>query len=256
MANTLSEQSWLNMAKTGTVVVYANEQMAWRTYEMFLRELIESRGCRTLCEVGGGANPMFSEEFVSERGLDYVILDVSRDELDKAPLAYRKVCADISGCEVPGEGRFDFVFSKMLAEHVKNGQDFHQNVARLLRPGGIAVHFFPTLFAPPFVLNALLPERLAASVLSVVQAGRERSGKRAKFPAYYSWCRGPQRRQIARLEGLGYVVEKYIGFFGAAGYYQRVPMIERANARLADWLVRHPVPSITSFAWVVLRKAA
>ncbi len=254
MDNVLSEEPWSAVMDPGSVVAYADSEKAWRHYDEFLRDLIESRGYRTICEVGGGANPTFSEEFVSERGLDYVIMDVSQEELDKAPSVYRKVCADIVGSVVDGEGRFDLVFSKMLAEHVQSGERFHRNVARLLRPGGIAVHFFPTLFAPPFVLNTLLPERLAESILHMIQAGRERSGKRAKFPAYYSWCRGPRREQIARLERLGYKVEKYIGFFGHAGYYRKLPLIERAHVLLAKWLVRHPIPAITSFAWVVLRK--
>ena len=38
----------------------------------------------------------------------------------------------------------------------------------------------PTMFAPPFVLNYLLPERLAESVLHLMQPGRERSGKQSK----------------------------------------------------------------------------
>lgn len=254
MTSTASDIGWLEGTTSGGVVGYAEGDLAWSDYERFLRHLIVTRDIRAVCEVGGGANPMFPRELINERSLDYVIMDISQEELDKAPAGYRKVRADIVEDRTRLDCQFDLVFSKMLAEHVSSGEAFHRNVARLLRPGGIAVHFFPTLFAPPFVLNALLPERLAESVLHYVQTGRERSGKRAKFPAYYSWCRGPTRKQIALFEGLGFEVERYIGFFGHAGYYRKVPALERLHRRFSAWLVKHPIPQVSSFAWVVLRK--
>ena len=46
----------------------------------------------------------------------------------------------------------------MLAEHVPDGYRFHSNLFELLKPGGVAFHFMPTLYSPPFVINRLLPE--------------------------------------------------------------------------------------------------
>lgn len=254
MIDQTAETAWLTGIESGPVIGYAAGEWAWRNYDAFLRRIIASHRVRSVCEIGGGANPAFPLEYVAERELDYLILDLSQDELDKAPSGYRKVQADIVQAAPGGERGFDLVFSKMLAEHVLDGERFHRNVGELLRPGGIAVHFFPTLYAPPFVLNALLPERLAEFVLHIVQTGRERTGKRAKFPAYYHWCRGPTSRQVERFESLGFEIERYIGFFGHAGYFRKVPTLERAHRYFATWLVKHPFPQITSFTWVVLRK--
>ena len=44
-------------------------------------------------------------------------------------------------------------------------ENAYRNIAKLLRPGGVFVNLIPTLYAPPFVLNRLLPEQISARVL-------------------------------------------------------------------------------------------
>jgi SAM-dependent methyltransferase len=234
---------------------YANFEEAWGSYDTFLQTLIERTGAKRVLEVGGGANPALPLDFVLRQGLEYTILDISLDELGKAPNDYMKVQGDISSpsLDLP-ERDYDLVFSKMLAEHIQNGETFHRNVYRLLGSSGRAFHFFPTLYAPPFMFNRLLPERLAEQVLNLLQSGREESGKNKKFPAYYSWCRGPTRKQMRRFSGLGYQVEEYIGFFGHDPYYSKFPLLLRLHRTLSKWLERHPIPLLCSFTYVILRK--
>jgi 2-polyprenyl-3-methyl-5-hydroxy-6-metoxy-1,4-benzoquinol methylase len=76
------------------------------------------------------------------------------------------------------------VFSKMLCEHLPDARTFHENCLRLLKPGGRAVHFFPTLYTLPFVANRLIPEEFARAVLRRIQPGRIDDPKHEKFPAY------------------------------------------------------------------------
>lgn len=238
---------------------YRSSVVAWSGYPVYVEDLIIRSGARRVLELGGGANPAIPQEFLQRHGIEYTVLDISPTELAKAPDDYRKVCGDIGSpaLRFDGiEGRYDFIFSKMLAEHVKNGEQMHRNVYRLLAPGGKAAHYFPTLYAPPFVVNRLVPERLGYWLLRWLETGRESDGNKGKFPAYYSWCRGPTRRQIARLQGLGYAVEEYIGFFGHRIYYRRIPPLRALHVRLADWLVRHPVPALTSSSYVLLSKPA
>jgi SAM-dependent methyltransferase len=232
-------------------VSYGFFQEAWRDHAAIVRRLIELDRPRTVCEIGGGANPSLPLSFVAERGLDYTILDISPAELDKAPAGYRKLAADICAAEPAAAGRFDFMFSKMLAEHVASGSAFHRNVFRALAPGGLACHFFPTLYAPAFVANRLLPEDVSGMALAAF-APRDRH-RHGKFPARYSWCRGPTRRQLARLAAIGYEIVAYRGFFGH-DYYRRIPPLHWASRRTAEWLCRHPWAPMTSFALALLRK--
>lgn len=235
-------------------ISYACSEQAWENVTSHVENLILANGAKRILEVGGGANPSFSLEFVKKHGLEYSILDISATELAKAPDGYLKVEADITdyGLTLPTE--YDLIFSRMLAEHVRDGKCFHQNVYRLLAKGGTAFHFFPTLYAPPFVVNRLLPETLAEKILHLLQPGREQDGKHAKFPAYYSWCRGPLAKQIKRFESLGFTVTEYIGYFGHAAYYAKIPLYYAFHQRLSAWLVRHPIPHLTSFAYVTLQK--
>jgi hypothetical protein len=236
------------------IVRYSHSEEAWANTFGYLERLIIDKGVRRVLEVGGGANPSFPLEFVTQHGLEYTVLDISAVELAKAPQGYLKVQADITSAALDLAGDYDLIFSKMLAEHVKDGEIFHRNVHALLSPSGTAFHFFPTLFAPPFVVNRLMPERLAEQLLYFLQTGREKNGRRAKFPAYYSWCRGPILSQINRFENLGYQVSEYIGFFGHDAYYLRFPVLANVHRAFASWLVRHPVPWLTSFAYVTLVK--
>lgn len=236
------------------LISFGDSEVAWRNVKSTIQNAIIGSGAKRILEVGAGANPLFPEAFLVDHGLDYTALDVSAIELDKAPACYHKIVADICADDLPIHNQFDFVFSRMLAEHVRDGAAFHRNVFRLLAPGGHAFHFFPTMWAPPFVLNRVLPERLAELVLHTVQSSRERSGKLAKFPAYYSWCRGPMPSQIARFGSLGYQVVTYTGFFGHRGYYLKFPALLRIHDRLAAWLIAHPKPWLTSFAYVTLQK--
>ncbi len=236
-----------------SVVRYAVSDVGWGSFAPLTRALIKERDLRRVIEIGGGANPSFPPEEVRALDLDYTLLDISQAELDKAPPGYKTVCADIASPELQLNGEHDFAFSHMLAEHVRDGETFHRNVWRLLRPGGYALHFFPTLWAPPFVVNRMLPERAADRLLRWISPGRDRY-RQAKFPAYYDWCRGPTQAQIRRFERIGFSVESYDGYYGHHRYYRRFPPLHKLHLRWSRYLSRHPQPDLTSFAMVLLRK--
>jgi SAM-dependent methyltransferase len=226
---------------------------AWRSFADALGAEVTRPGVRRICELGGGAHPAIPLDFVERNGLDYTVIDISAEELAKAPDGYVKVMADVTSPSLPDLGSFDLVLSRTLLEHVREPESLHRNVLRLLAPGGHALHFFPTLYEPTMVFNRLMPERLTRPLLTVGQPYRGRGGEREKFHAYYRWCRGPKRRQVARFEGLGYEVVDYVGFFGT-DYFLRVPPLHRVQSAVARALIEHPLPSLTSAAWVALRK--
>jgi len=226
---------------------------AWRRFSEAVRAAALHERVRSVCEPGGGARPLLDPDFVSAKGLEYVVLDISQAELDKAPASHTKVRADLMSPDLGGLGTYDLVFSQTLAEHLVDPVVFHRNVLRILRPGGRALHFFPTLYEPTMVLNRLLPESVTQQLLLWLQPRRQRGGKEEKFHAYYRWCPGPTARQHRRLESVGFEVEEYVGFFGH-DYLFDLSLLHRAQFTLARALVRHPIPALTSAAYVVLRK--
>lgn len=230
----------------------------WRTgiegYRPRLLGLLDQERPLTVCDVGGGAQPSLTDAEVEERGIDYTLLDISQVELDKASETYGKLCLDVCGPFPPDHPRYDLAVSHMLAEHIADPVGFHRNIYDLLNPNGVAAHMMPTYYEPAFIANRLLPERLSASLVKRAQPRRDLDNLAGKFPAYYRWCRGPSQRQIRRLEALGFRVEQMTGYFGT-GYLARVERLQSAYDRA--WvapLVRHPLPYLTSYCWMVLRR--
>jgi SAM-dependent methyltransferase len=233
------------------VVSYGRADNASAEYKALIRTLIRDNSAVSICDIGGGTRPTLPADYVSNNGLQYSVVDISPEELDKADPRYRKIVADICAPDLAVSGGFDLVCSRMLAEHIKDPRTFHRNVHRMLRVGGIALHFFPTLYAAPFLVNRLLPERLTQGLQQCFAPRDTVLGK--KFPAYYAWCRGPTRRQIRRFEKLGYSVLSYRGFFGH-NYYAKLAALHGVQDRVTRFLLRHPVPAMTSYVHVVLRK--
>jgi SAM-dependent methyltransferase len=161
----------------------APDEWAHIDFTRRLHQRLEALGGGKVCELGGGARPALELEFLQRNGLECLVVDIAAPELDKAPDGYATLVGDVSSSSFStGEhdGQYDVVFSRVLAEHVTDARQFHTNVHRLLRPGGIAMHFFPTLWWPPFVVNRVLPESAAEWILLKVEPWRVKSGKSGK----------------------------------------------------------------------------
>lgn len=232
-------------------VSFGHSRVAWSEHLPYLRQLFEDHKVSRVCELGAGANPALGLHETNSRGLEYTLLDISAAELAKAPAGFRKVQADLCASQLELDGPYDFVFSRMLLEHVTDARQFHANVWRMLRPGGVAFHFFPTLYSPVFLANRLIRPAWSERLLRAL-APRDPQREK-KFAAYYQWCEGPSSRQIHRYGELGYDVLAYQGFFGH-GYYAKIPLIGRLHRVVSEWLVAHPLPSLTSYAYLVLKR--
>jgi SAM-dependent methyltransferase len=238
---------------TDRLLTYALYGDLYRSYPSTLVELAKGQGATAVAELGGGARPVLGDEgswsFVANR----VIYDVEAGELDKATDRVDKREADLCQPLHDDAGCYDLVFSKMLCEHLPDPEVFHRNCFHLLRPGGISVHFFPTLYASPFLLNRIIPERTARRLLRLLQPGRLDDPKTRKFPAYYRWCHGPTRRSMERFEAIGFQVEEWRTGFGH-DYYKRVAPLQALETAKARALVRHPVRHLSAYAVTILRK--
>jgi SAM-dependent methyltransferase len=227
-----------------------------------LARVAGGRAGLAVCDLGGGAHPFFSPAEIAASQYDYSVLDISREQLAMVPAHCRRVECDIAGnidaahdmCDGRSanlKGTFDLAFSNMLAEHVRDAAAFHRNVFAILKPGGSAFHLFPTLFTVPFLANLLLPERVATLANRVLSPATRRA--RAKFPAYYHWCRGPLPSAIRRLERIGFEVVEYRGYFGHS-YYRRFPPLDRLHRWKTRLLEAHPLPMFTSYALLHYQK--
>lgn len=242
---------WLRGVESGKVSSCPKELSYLTAHEDFKIEcerLIVRHGLHAVCEIGGGRWPLFEAADALRLGFDYVVSDVSIAELELTPPEYKRLRIDVS--EAPPthlRGQFDFVFSKMVAEHVRDGGAMHRNILEMLKGGGFAFHFFPTLYYPAFVVNRIIPEAVSRSMKRWLQHGD------LKFQAYYSRCVGPTRDMREFLQSTGYDIIQFRPFYGTA-YLDGVPVLRAVEREFSAWAARRQNPHLTSYTYLVLRK--
>jgi SAM-dependent methyltransferase len=229
----------------------------WQRAPAFLESEISRRRLGCVADLGGGANPLLSESFVKAQQLKYCVMDISSEELSKAPDYCDKIQIDITAplnefCSKVGRDRFDLVFSHMFLEHIRTPEQAHRNIHAMLRPGGIAVHFYPCTNNLPLALNRLIPEALSTQLLRIAQPWRDLSGVQGKFPAYYAMCGNPSKALHARFDNMGYTVIQHTGYIGH-GYYSRFPMLREMELTLRRVLLRARL-GLTSAVLLILQK--
>ena len=77
------------------IIRYENSDKAWSGISDFIEGIMHRHGAKSILEIGAGANPLFSLDFAKRHNLSYTILDISLEELAKAPSGYRTIHSDI-----------------------------------------------------------------------------------------------------------------------------------------------------------------
>jgi SAM-dependent methyltransferase len=223
---------------------------AMQNYERELTALVAQYPAAKILELGGGRWPSFRMDQMPANIHSYTVNDVDPEELRLAGPEYEKACFDVSGDASEFADRYDVVFSRFLAEHVRDGKAMHRNVFQVLKPGGVAFHLVPTLYSTPFLLNRILPEWLGALALKLFRPGREIS---PKFKAYYSACYGNIPKMRKMLRDIGYTRVEIRDFYGHF-YYEKIPGIAQLERRLSALAARKGWSWYSSYAYIIAYK--
>lgn len=227
---------------------------AWANYERVVRELTNRLGAKRLLEVGGGRDPLFAVDEIERLGVEVTINDIAPGELAVLPKTYKTACFDVAGdltSVADRRGQFDLAFSRMVFEHVADGRKAWSNLYEMLSPGGVGLAFIPTLYSLPFVLNLMLPDKLAASIVKMLFANRTDEDDPV-FPARYSWC-FTDARLNRMLSDIGYREVVVLPFYGHS-YYKSFPLVRDVNAWVTRLARRNDWRAISSHAYVAVRK--
>ncbi|MFN0190796.1 MAG: class I SAM-dependent methyltransferase [Aestuariivirga sp.] len=229
----------------------------WERASDYLKRLIVENDLRIVGDIGGGAHPMLDADFVSRQKLAYTVFDIAQEELDKAPPQYDKVRMDISCGAADFEAKkvrrdFDLLFSHMFLEHIEKSEQAHRNFARMLKPGGLSVHFYPSPNNFPLTLNRMIPESLSTGIVRRLQNNRDIDGIQGKFKAFYKNCGAPSARLEAKFDSLGFDLVQHVGYVGHH-YYKRIPPVAALEKQLRAMLLKMQVP-MTTYNLLVLRK--
>jgi len=223
---------------------------AMQNYERELVSIVERYPNARILELGAGRYPSFRISQMPPGIESYTVNDIDENELARLSPEYERACFDVSGDASAFADRYDVVFSRFLAEHVPDGLAMHRNVHEVLKPGGVAFHLIPTLYASPFLLNRLLPERLTAPLLKLLTPRREIS---PKFPAHYSQCYGDVPRMRKMFADIGYSRVEIREFFGHF-YYEKIPGLRQAEQYLSALASRRGWSWYSSYAYITAYK--
>ena len=226
----------------------------WKTamqgYERELMDIVERYPDANILELGGGRWPSFRLDEMPKNVAIYTVNDVDPNELANAPPGYKTACFDVSGDSSAFSDTYDVVFSRFLAEHVPDGPAMHDNVFKVLKPGGTAFHLIPTLYSSPFVINKLMPETLSSKLLAMFTPRRDIS---PKFPAHYSACHGDTGRMRKMFENIGYSKVEIRNFFGHF-YYEKMPVIREVEDLLSGLAAKNDWSWYSSYAYITAHK--
>ncbi len=230
---------------------------AWSHYEELVLRLSSRFGLSDLCEIGGGRDPGFLPTNPPLRGLSLTVNDIDQHELDCAPEGLAKACFNIAGDLSEADampGSFDLMFSRMVFEHVDGVESAWNNIYTLLRPGGVALAFFPTLYAPVFMVNRMIPEKLSRAIVHALYPARRDGGSDPKFPALYDHCVSSERTLRPMLERAGFS-DIHVQPFWGHGYFKRMPVIREADDLFNRLAARINWRLMSTHAFVLVRKA-
>ncbi|WP_375460709.1 class I SAM-dependent methyltransferase [uncultured Enterovirga sp.] len=229
---------------------------SWNSYKAMVVRLSEEYGLTRHLEIGGGRDTLFTPEEAERLGLSVTINDISAGELALAPAAFAKICCDVAAPDTMqrvAPGSYDLVYSRMVMEHVRDARRLWQNQYAMLAPGGVALAFVPTLYAPAFALNRLVPEAVSSAIVSRLFPDRHQEGDNPKFPAFYDHCFGDPAKVVPMLEGCGYRETLVLPFYGYS-YFWKIPVLRQVDAAFTRLTRERDWRRFTSFAYIMAVK--
>lgn len=234
-----------------------HSQWAWDHYEDVVLALARHYGLQDMCEIGGGRDPGFLPDDPKTRGLSLTVNDIDQGELDHAPAGIPKACFDIAGdLREPAArpGSYDMMFSRMVFEHITDVERAWTNIHTLLKPGGVALAFNPTLWAPVFTLNHMIPASWSRRIVQVLFPNRADGGGDPVFPAHYDWCFSSQAKIAPMLKRAGFR-DIHIQPFWGHGYFDRMPGLKQADHLFNLAAAKANLRLFTTYAFTIVRKA-
>ncbi len=201
-----------------------------------------------ILEVGGGRSPLGPGLGINHDRL--TVNDISQKELDFLPDSATTALFDVAHPEqIPAEhlGVYDLVYSRSVLEHVSSVENSLRSTYSLLKPGGRALHFFPTLFSTPFVANKLLPFEATKPLVKALIGD-----KYERFPAHYAgaWVTS---KSIERWESIGFSKVDPIQFFGH-NYFEKITPVHKAAKAFNRYAEAKNITAMGSFVYLCLEK--
>jgi SAM-dependent methyltransferase len=191
------------------------ETRGFAIYDLVARGLLGEPAVQTVVDVGAGRSWYFGDDYKRLRGIRLIGVDADPAELALNPSLDERYALD--ACESLGiaDGAADLILARAVVEHLHDTEAFYRNAFRALRPGGRLAMVFANAWAPPILLNRVLPAKMARALLRRLVPGSE--GYQG-FKAYYDKCLHSEARTA--LARVGFVVDYDYNAYYSSSYFQ------------------------------------
>lgn len=160
-------------------------------------------------EVGGIDRPFLKKG----SGFEYVGMDVEhRPKCDEVYDEFH-----VQSIEESLAGQFDLIISRMVLEHVPDNEKSWAVIFACLKPGGKAIHIFPSGLHPYSMATRLVGNRLQRKLIGLYRpTAKDITG----YPAYYDNCNPSKLEKLLTRKGysnidlrVNYSASEYFNFF-------------------------------------------
>jgi SAM-dependent methyltransferase len=167
---------------------------------------LQSSNAAECLEIGGIDRPLLSKREVKRyAGLDIEFKPGCKEIYDEFY---------IQSIEDPVAGRYDFVISMTVLEHVPNNAAALQNIFDCLKPAGKTLHYLPSKYHCYSLILRVLGPKLQKTLIRVLFP---EAANISGYPAFFSYCSPRAMRRL--LKQIGFENIHISPFFRATHYF-------------------------------------
>jgi SAM-dependent methyltransferase len=209
------------------------DKTLWERFEREADALIRALPDRaTVLDLGGGRRCVYAASVQPPDRVKLVAVDVSAEELAmNGDVAEKRVADVAAGIPMP-DGSVDLILSRALLEHVQGVPAAIGHMARVLKPGGVALHLVPCRYSLFGLAARILP---FGPLIRLVHLVMPWTRGNVEFPVVYDHCYPQALEREFRKAGFSQV-ESWITW-AQPGYFEAVYPVFLLHA-LYEWTVR------------------
>jgi SAM-dependent methyltransferase len=168
-------------------------------------------------DLGGGRRFIYGGSIKPPGRLDVVAVDISPEELAANTQASRTITADVAADLPLPDSSADLILSRALLEHVHGVPTAIANMAKVLKPGGVALHMVPCRYSLFGMAGRLLP---FGPLLKLTHLVMPHTRGQVEFPVVYDHC-WPQALERA-FRDAGFAQVRCDITWACPGYFEAV----------------------------------
>jgi len=210
-----------------------SDKTLWQKFEDEATALIRALPDEAVVlDLGGGRRCVYAGAVDPPGRLRLIAIDISAEELALNRDVAETYAADVAtGLPMPDRS-VDLILSRALLEHVDGVSTAVQHMARVLKPGGVALHLIPCRYSLFGIAARLLPFGL---LLRLTHTAMPETRDDIGFDVHYDHCYPQALARDFKAAGFRRVQMQLT--WACPGYFTAVYPLFLAHA-LYEWIVR------------------